>query len=494
LNSKEIQPPTYYKQIVKATSIFGGVQIINILVSITRTKFIAILLGPSGVGIIGILTSTVNLMNSLTNLGLNFSSVRSISIAKNTNDITTINRCIITLRRWILIAGIIGMVLAFLFSRQLSIWSFGNEKYSWAFIWLSITILLQSLTSGQLAILQGMSRLRELAISNIISSLVGLTISIPMFYWLGMKGIVPSIICVSIFAFLTSWNFVRKIETNVTYMTFKESFNEGFQMVRLGITIMITNFALIGVMYFIQVFINRSAGMDKLGIFVAANTILTGYIGLVFSSMLPDYLPRLSAVSDDRNNTLRLVNQQTELALIFLGPILILLLSFLPIIINILYNSKFTSVISLLQWAIPGVLFMAINWTTGIMIIAKGNFKLFILLEIISDLFILFINITLFNILDLDGLGIAYLANHFFRFIIQFSVLRLKYTFSFEKKNIKIFIIQILLVLSAFFIVKYSPSLYKYLLLSFIIIASLLYSFNELKVRISLNDLIKKNS
>ncbi|WP_050019956.1 oligosaccharide flippase family protein [Chryseobacterium sp. P1-3] len=70
-----------YKQIFKATSIFGGVQVFNILISIIRSKFIAVLLGPTGMGIAGLLLSTVTLMSSLTSFGLGVSSVKDIAAA-----------------------------------------------------------------------------------------------------------------------------------------------------------------------------------------------------------------------------------------------------------------------------------------------------------------------------------------------------------------------------------------------------------------------------
>ena len=47
-----------YRQIVKATSLFGGVQFFQIIISVIRSKFVAILLGPAGMGIVGLLTAT----------------------------------------------------------------------------------------------------------------------------------------------------------------------------------------------------------------------------------------------------------------------------------------------------------------------------------------------------------------------------------------------------------------------------------------------------
>ena len=68
-----------YRQIVKATSLFGGVQFFQIIISVIRSKFVAILLGPAGMGIVGLLTATTGLVAGLTNFGLGTSAVKNIS-------------------------------------------------------------------------------------------------------------------------------------------------------------------------------------------------------------------------------------------------------------------------------------------------------------------------------------------------------------------------------------------------------------------------------
>jgi O-antigen/teichoic acid export membrane protein len=75
-----------YRQILKATSIFGGVQVFNILITIVRSKVIAILLGPTGMGVVGLLTSTTALVGSMTNFGLETSAVKSVAEAYSTSD------------------------------------------------------------------------------------------------------------------------------------------------------------------------------------------------------------------------------------------------------------------------------------------------------------------------------------------------------------------------------------------------------------------------
>ena len=70
-----------YKKIVGATSLFGGVQVINMLCSLIRNKVIAIFLGAEGVGMISLFNSSIEMVSSLTNLGLRQSSVRDVATA-----------------------------------------------------------------------------------------------------------------------------------------------------------------------------------------------------------------------------------------------------------------------------------------------------------------------------------------------------------------------------------------------------------------------------
>src|ERR1035437_9424533 len=103
------------KQILKSTGIVGGSQIVIIIIGIIRTKIIAVLLGPEGVGFTGLFQSVIDLVRSATGLGIGFSSVRDIAQANESNNEESISKTIIVLRRWNIIVGIIGAVITLIF-------------------------------------------------------------------------------------------------------------------------------------------------------------------------------------------------------------------------------------------------------------------------------------------------------------------------------------------------------------------------------------------
>jgi len=196
-----------YIQILKATSLFGGVQLINIIIAILRSKITAVLLGPSGMGIIGLLSSTLGMIGSLTNFGLGISAVKDIASANALNDQTKVAEKVTVLRRLVWLTGLLGALMVLVLSPCLSRICFGNDSQTLGFAWLSITLLLSQLSSGQLVILQGMRRLRDLAKANLWGNALGLVVTVPLYYVWGVDGIVPSIVGTSLLVLALSWYF-----------------------------------------------------------------------------------------------------------------------------------------------------------------------------------------------------------------------------------------------------------------------------------------------
>ena len=179
---------------MKATSIFGGVQVFNIFIAIIRSKIVAVLLGPIGIGIVGLLNAVLAIISSLTNFGIGVSAVKNVAAAHGKGDEARIAIIIKVLNRVVWITGLLGMLVTIILSPWLSQLTFGNRDYTLAFILISISLLFKQLTSGQLALLQGMRKLKDLAKANLYGNALGLLIILPVYYKLGMDGIVPVII------------------------------------------------------------------------------------------------------------------------------------------------------------------------------------------------------------------------------------------------------------------------------------------------------------
>jgi len=73
-----------YRSILKATSIFGSTQILQILVGLVRSKFVALLIGATGMGLSSMYMSSLTMIITIFGLGISSSVVRDLSKALTT--------------------------------------------------------------------------------------------------------------------------------------------------------------------------------------------------------------------------------------------------------------------------------------------------------------------------------------------------------------------------------------------------------------------------
>jgi len=479
-----------YRQIMKATSLFGGVQVFNILIAIIRSKFIAILLGPTGMGIAGLLTSTTGLISGLTNFGLGTSSVKNVAAANSSGNETRLAIIITVLRRWVWVTGLLGMIITIITAPMLSRLTFGNSNYTFPFIWISISLLFVQLSSGQMVLLQGMRKLQNLAKANLTGSFIGLIATIPLYYWFGIKGIVPAIVVSAAITLMASWYFARKVEVEKVVVSKARTIAEGKEMLVMGFLISMSALISLGTAYIVRIFISKTGCIEDVGLYAAGFLILNNYVGLIFKAMATDYYPRLSSVSYNNKLCKDAINQQAEVAILLLAPIILIFLVFVKWLIILLYSSAFINVIDMVKWAALGTLFSGVSWSIAFILLAKGASKLFFWNELSANIYILALNLIGYKIGGLTGLGISYLFGYILYLIQVFTISNIKYQFNFNREFIVIFVFQLFLAATCFAIMKYINNPLSYIFGTILIVISMFYSYKELDKRLGIKSIL----
>ncbi len=479
-----------YRQVMKATSLFGGVQVFNILISLVRSKVIALLIGPTGMGIAGLLTSTMGLINGLTNFGLERSAVKDISFANNNSDIEKVSRTISILKRLVWITITLGVIIMLVAAPLLSEFAFGNREYTISFRWISLALLFKQLASSQLAILQGLRKLQSLAKANLLGNFLGLIITLPLYYFFRIDAIVPAIIIATFMSFIFTLYYTNQTNVKAVKISNKEAIKEGRSMINLGFMLSLSSMITLFVAYIIQIYISKVGGVDEVGLYTAGFLILNSYVGIIFNAMGTDYFPRLAAISEEIIKIRKAVYEQALIAVLLISPIIVIFLTFAPFIITILYSNEFLPIVGMVSWGILGMLFKAVSWSMGYVIIAKGDSKVFIKTAIGFNSILLTFNILGYYYGGLEGLGISF----FIYYIIHYVSLRIityyRYNFYFEKGFYSIFIFSILLCIAAFSL-SYIPNIIlKYSLMFAMIIVSTAYSYYQLDKKMNIKEFI----
>lgn len=480
-----------YRQIMKATSIFGGVQVFQIIIGIIRSKFIAVLLGPLGMGISGLLTSTIGFVAAFTNFGLSTSAVRDISAAYSTGNETRLSIVAKVFRRLVWFTGLLGSFLTAGLSPWLSEITFGNRDYTFAFIWISITLLLNQISAGQGVILRGMRKIKYMAQSSMLGSLIGLFTTIPLYYFYGIKGIVPGIIVTAITSLLLTWYYSRKIDIKSVYVSKVRTIAEGKEMLKMGFMISLSGLITLGASYIVRIFISNTGGVDQVGLYSAGFAIINTYVGMVFTAMSTDYYPRLSAVAHSNEESRNVINQQAEIALLILAPIIIVFLVFINWVVILLYSKQFIPVTAMIYWAALGMFFKAASWSIAFIFLAKGASKLFFWNEFITNVYLLVLNVLGYYFMGLTGLGLSFLITYFLYLIQVYIVARINFEFTFNAEFLKIFSLQLGLAILSFLAVRFMDNPWPYFVGIFLIACSIWYSWRELDKRMELESIIK---
>ena len=415
-----------YGHILKYTSIFGGVQGLNILISLVRNKIVALLLGPSGMGLISLFNSTIQLLSQATNLGISFSAVRNVSELINAGDEARITHFIKVVRAWSLLTGLFGMLLCIVIGPMLSDFTFSWGNHTLHFVLLSPLVALLAITGGETAILKGARQLKSLAAIQVYSILAALIITIPIYYFFGQAGIVPVMVLMGLATLLLTIH--RSYSLYPLRLTgAKGILGEGMGMVRLGVAFTLAGVLGSGAEFIIRTFLNNVAELETVGLYNTGYILTMTYAGLVFSAMETDFFPRLSAVNTQWRSCNEIVNKQIEVSLLLISPLLVAAQFAIPFVIPILLSDQFLPVVDMVRILLLAIYLRAIKLPVAYLPLAKGDSLSYLLLEAIYDIVVVLLVIWGYMQWELVGTGIAIALSAIFDYLMILGYTYYKY-------------------------------------------------------------------
>jgi len=333
-----------------APPLIGGSSLFNIAIGIFRTKVIALLLGPAGFGLTGLYLSVSNLAQSVAGFGVNSSGVRQIAEAFGSGNTDRIARTAAVLRRVSLVLGALGAALLIVFSKQVSIVTFGSARNAGAICLLSLAVFFTLVSNGQGALIQGMRRISDLARMGVLGGSLGVILTIVLVYFLRERGIVLSLVGVALMSLVISWFYSRKLRVRSPSMTLSEVGHEASPLLKLGFAFMASSLVTMGSAYAVRIIVLHKIGLQATGFYQSAWALGGLYVGFILQAMGADFYPRLTASANDNPKCNRLVNEQTRVGLLLAGPGVIATMVFAPLVVALLYSAKFGAAVGIQRW------------------------------------------------------------------------------------------------------------------------------------------------
>ena len=440
-----------YNHVLKYTGIFGGVQGLNIIASLVRNKIVAWLLGPNGMGLASLFTTTVNFFSQATSFGISFSAVKNVSELFDRGDDEAVRHFVKVVRAWSLLTALLGMFVCIVASQLLNRLTFTWGDHSLHFVVLSLAVAMMAITGGETAILKGARQLRSLAVIQMATVVAALVISVPLYYFFYMTGVVPVIVLT---AFVTMVLTVRH-SYRLYPLELKGArglLGEGMGMVRLGVAFVVAGIIGSGAEMFVRSFLNVSAqNLDFVGLYNAGYMLTVTYVGVVFSAMETDYFPRLSAVPHGDSEALgHTINRQIEVTLLLVAPMLAAFIVMLPLLVPLLFTKAFLPVVPMAQVAAFSMLLKSLSLPMAYTNLARSNSLGYLLLEaIFYGVFVLLV-IVGFERWGLVGTGVALVVSYVVELVTVGLYIRRRYGYRMSSTVVRYTAVQLALCLLAY--------------------------------------------
>lgn len=400
-----------YRRILKTSSIIGGASVISILIGLVRTKVLAVLLGPAGIGLVGLYSGLMSAAATVATMGIGTVGTRQIAEAVAKED----SQALAVARRamfWgTLLLALAGALIVWTLRDVLAVRVLGGMEHAGVVGWLALGVALSVAGASQGALIQGMRRIGDMARLSIWGSLFSTVFGIALIWQWGSAALWAFILVGPFVSFVLGHVYVSRLpKVSAGGVAMHEMAAQWKMLLRLGVPFMGAGLAGTLVQLWIRVTVNDELGLNAVGHFHAATAIAGQYIGFVLGAMGADYYPRLAGVINDKAAASRLVNEQTEIALLLSAPVFIAMIGLAPWVIHLLYSAEFAPAVEVLRWQILGDVLKVASWPLGFVILAAGAGKTFFWTETIAMLLMGGMVAGLATTMGLQITGIAFLA------------------------------------------------------------------------------------
>ena len=405
-----------FARILRSSALMGGAQLVTLGAGFVRAKIIALVIGPSGVGLVGVLTSFNSNLSSFAGWGLGTTGVRSISSASEEErpaKIASVRKLGARLT-WL------GLLASLVLFWPVGILTFNSTQYHLELFIAGLAVPLLIATSAWSSMLQAAGQIKSLAKIQSISALAGLALGLPLIYYFGLLGIAASLLLAAAAPAFLTWNAARRI---LPISRQPATAQDIHHLLQLGGVLMLAG--VIGQLsaYAVRIILIQSHGLEGAGYYQAAFAIAGSLPGFVFTAMGTDFFPRVAAVKTEAEAQ-DLCEKQIQAGLLLALPLIAGLLTLGRECIHLLYAQGFDPAIPLLSWMVWGVFLRIVSWPMGYWLLARGSSRAVVIVESIASIISVLLPLSLVPKFGIVGAAMGFFVSYFVYTAIMLVVSR----------------------------------------------------------------------
>ena len=404
-----------FKRILNSSILMGGAQAISLVFAFIRSKLIAVLLGPAGIGINGLLTGYSGNIFALAGWGLGTTGIRSIAGASEEHKAAKYAAA----KKFGIQLSWLGLILTIILFIPVAHLTFGNLDYSLEIFITGLGVPCLILTTIFTAVLQANGQTKTLAKIQIITAFISLVLGLPLIYFFKTIGIASALFISAVIPLLASWKFSKVYQPEPVPVDPADL----AQLRKLGMAIMVTGLTYQLSAYAIRCILVEGMGIPAAGFYQAAWAISGALPGFIFSAMGTDFFPRVAA-AEDENKARELSEHQILAALILALPFLAAMLTMGKDTIHLLYSNQFDESIPMLSWLTWAIFLRLVSWTLSYWLLARGSSRTIIILDCAHNILLVVMTFFLIPFFGLIGTAMATIAGQIIYLIVMSIIVK----------------------------------------------------------------------
>lgn len=378
--------------------------------------------GPEGVAIIGQFSNFILIALTFGNGAINMGVVKYT--AEYEGDEPQLKKLFSTSFKISLYSSSVFGFILFCTATYLSEWLFKSTLYINPLRVLGITIILYSLNSLLISILNGRKQIKIYTIVNTLGSVVGLIFTVILVYFYKISGALYALVLAqSIVFFITLTMVIRSSWFSWPY--FKQPFDKATarNLSKFSLMAVVTALTMPVSQIILRNIVISKLGINSAGYWQGMMRISDGYLLLITTSLSTYYLPKLSSIKNDDEMRKEIYQgYKFILPIVFVGCLIIYFLRFF--IISVLYTKEFEAMSGLFIFQLIGDFFKMAAYILGYLLLAKAMTKAYIITEIGFSISYVLLGYLCIYLFKLNGITIAFAINYLIYLVIMVIMFR----------------------------------------------------------------------
>ncbi len=371
---------------LRATALMSSSSVLTILTNVIKSKGIALMLGPSGIGLLALYQSLHNLLATLGGIFSGGGAVQVITELRKDQAHRALQRLFFQSLGVLALITAALVLLSALLGQQIAFWVFGDGTQRLGLLWLSLGALLIFTGVFFTSWLNGFRHIETIARVKVYAALCATVAALLIIYLAGPKGVFALVLLLPAATVLLSWPRVRATLNELKARATESTDHDPHALRRvasIGAVMFVNAGLFVLAVLWVRTRIGHQLDQGAIGLHQAAWSMSMVYIEIILAAFAVDYFPRMVARKDDPAALQTGYNQQLSLSLWIIAPALLVIHAIAPWLIQLLYSAEFVPSAELLKTQLLGDVFKVACWLMGYLFIATRRLRTSLLLQVI---------------------------------------------------------------------------------------------------------------